>query len=597
MLAFVKLPPRAATRIPRWLRPLLRRGLAADPAKRFPSMDELIRAIERRRHRAMRATLVGLGLAVVVGVIAFSSMDRAQQPQQQSVPCSSFADGVNAVWNDERRELLNERRQLAPESIDHVRDELDRLMQRWLTTATETCSGNDAPAPGDARVECLERWLRVADSYIDLFVRIDDPLTAARAREVVDRLRPPKDSFCAFSPPPAVDFEVWSTSEGARAAAILGADARALELATQALELAQTTAGERQHTADLAEAHAARAEVYARQQHYDDAQHAFEDADLHAHLSGHYELEISNQLLWAKVRALSPKRAFELDKALEDIERARRLLVAVNAELRNRLEAELEDTAGFVEFEREDYGAAIRHHERARQLLSNLDQPVLLAKTLNNLGRAHQMLDESELATATYRQARAVLDAAEIPLGHSISLDVEFNIGLSLANRLDPAAFDHFDNVARSSGGERRLQALDEALTLAVNLEDESRMRTLSQQMLDWMSSASLDSLPLLRIKFDVATALILLADPRGDELFATLDDLPPAVMPPEFSLLLRKSHIRALETRHRCKDATAVLARVDDFARANGLVDDAFREWRALRTSGDCKSPAFSNP
>ena len=51
-------------RLPAWLRRVLERGLAADPAARYPSMDALLDALERRHLRTYeRWGLRGLGAA------------------------------------------------------------------------------------------------------------------------------------------------------------------------------------------------------------------------------------------------------------------------------------------------------------------------------------------------------------------------------------------------------------------------------------------------------------------------------------------------------------------------------------------------------
>ncbi|PRP91412.1 Serine/threonine-protein kinase PrkC [Enhygromyxa salina] len=596
MLEAIERGPSGEGRIPVWLRSILRRGLRRDPDARFPTMAALIRAIERRRHRRRRRVIFAASVMLFIAlfVSGFVAWTRAHAPLETRVACSVFSDSAARVWSDSRRQALLDRRDDGPETIDHVIAQLDALMERWVETGERGCVDGYTSAEAATEIECLEQWLRVAEDSIALLVEVDDVTAAPRAGEVVDRLLPPSLDFCAFTPPPVVDAELWRLTQATRAAALLGAGEQALALADRALERATTLADARAHTANFAEAYSARAEAFSRQRQYQAALHDFEDADVHAHLSGYREREISNQALWAKVRSLSGA-ALDYAKALEDLERKRKLILAVGSgPLRTRLEAELEDAAGFVEYRRDAYPEALAHHQRARELLAQLDDPVLLATTLNNLGAAHQMLDQLDEARASYTRARQTLAAAGVPPGHSTAVEVELNLGILDVELDRSTGFDHLASVARLSSGPRQLQALDQALTLAVNLGDEPRMREYAEELLAKLSSQPLTSASQARAKFDVATAFVHLGDPRGDELFATIDTLPPELVSPALGLRLRRSHVRALERRERCADAAVVLAGVDDYARRHGLVDPEFREWRTKRETAACELAPF---
>ena len=79
--------------VPRPLRAILLRGLAVDPAKRWPSMDALLAALQSRTHRRRR-----WGLALVAGTVAYLIV-RAVEPSHDAVStvadCSSLP---TALW-------------------------------------------------------------------------------------------------------------------------------------------------------------------------------------------------------------------------------------------------------------------------------------------------------------------------------------------------------------------------------------------------------------------------------------------------------------------------------------------------------------------
>ena len=70
--------------LPRRLRPVLRRGLALDPAQRWPAMTALLDAIERASSRRSRAVVVAVGLAAA-GVVAYLATRSAATPSQSCV--------------------------------------------------------------------------------------------------------------------------------------------------------------------------------------------------------------------------------------------------------------------------------------------------------------------------------------------------------------------------------------------------------------------------------------------------------------------------------------------------------------------------------
>ncbi len=97
-------------RVPTWIRRAVLRGLAEDPAQRFPDMDALLAALTRSRSRS-RSRLVGAGLLVAVGVGVGAWVARAWQPPErvtarQDVPVyvhSQETQRDTQVASDQRR--------------------------------------------------------------------------------------------------------------------------------------------------------------------------------------------------------------------------------------------------------------------------------------------------------------------------------------------------------------------------------------------------------------------------------------------------------------------------------------------------------------
>jgi serine/threonine protein kinase len=82
-------PPRGPCAVPSWVEDVLRRGLAAAPTKRWPTMQRLVDALERRRRKPTLRRLAGAG--IVAGAIGFAlpsdaTSTTAADPTEASSP-------------------------------------------------------------------------------------------------------------------------------------------------------------------------------------------------------------------------------------------------------------------------------------------------------------------------------------------------------------------------------------------------------------------------------------------------------------------------------------------------------------------------------
>ena len=135
--------PATVARIPRRLRPILRRGLLVDPATRWPSMTALLAALQPRLPRAAIAIGGAVAVAAVVAVAVLARGGHAAVP--------GCGDELAAYRASPARTLLLARR--AP-GRDVVAP-LDGLATDWVTVQRETCAAPES-AVRARQLACLD---------------------------------------------------------------------------------------------------------------------------------------------------------------------------------------------------------------------------------------------------------------------------------------------------------------------------------------------------------------------------------------------------------------------------------------------------------
>jgi eukaryotic-like serine/threonine-protein kinase len=126
------LPPRIAT--------VLARGLAADPAARWPDMHVLLRELDgalappRRSHMALILTAVLACAAIAAGAVLFTH-DRSAA---SSDDCGPPAEVFGSAWSAERRKAVVARHKLDVEGMAAAAA-LDELRAKWLAAYEATC--------------------------------------------------------------------------------------------------------------------------------------------------------------------------------------------------------------------------------------------------------------------------------------------------------------------------------------------------------------------------------------------------------------------------------------------------------------------------
>ncbi|MCP3064188.1 tetratricopeptide repeat protein [Myxococcus sp. K38C18041901] len=141
-------PPERDTQVPVWVRRAVLRGLRADPAERFASMEPLLAALTPppRRVRtwvATTATVTGLlGALVALGVT-----------QRREARCAQEAQKLEAAWGPARRErvhaaFLATGKDYAAPTWERVSTALDAYAHQWRTLRTEACLATGREDPG-----------------------------------------------------------------------------------------------------------------------------------------------------------------------------------------------------------------------------------------------------------------------------------------------------------------------------------------------------------------------------------------------------------------------------------------------------------------
>jgi tetratricopeptide (TPR) repeat protein len=170
-------PPVAGREVPAWLRAVLERGLRDDPAERWPSLDELLVALQadpdhaRRRRRRTAVALGGamLALAVTAGAtwkLAVSDDD----------PCTATMDRFAGVWDARVKDDLATRvralgKPFADRAFAQIASQLDAQRTRWEAMRKDSCVATrvrkeQSELAMDQRAQCLERELGELQSFI-----------------------------------------------------------------------------------------------------------------------------------------------------------------------------------------------------------------------------------------------------------------------------------------------------------------------------------------------------------------------------------------------------------------------------------------------
>jgi tetratricopeptide (TPR) repeat protein len=196
--------PPAKARVPGWLRRVLLRGLEVNPARRYPSMGELLAALQNDPTVRRRRVLGGVAALVLVGV-ALAGVKRASGPS--ATPCHGAEAHWAGVWEaggapSARKDAIRQAfdasgRSYAAQAFANVSRLLDDYVRRWQSAYVDACEATavraeQSPEVLDLRMTCLRERVDTARALSDVFARADgtvveNAVSAAGALPSLDR--------------------------------------------------------------------------------------------------------------------------------------------------------------------------------------------------------------------------------------------------------------------------------------------------------------------------------------------------------------------------------------------------------------------------
>ncbi len=150
------------------LRDAILRALSRDPAARFPSMGELLVAIQPppSRRRAKIAIAVAALLAVAAG-ITITALALREAPA--ATPCTGFERDLAGIWDAARKDAL--RSHVKPDAWPAIEKLFDAYAADWTHNKESACRATaitreQSPRVLERRMTCLDTRLRELDAAI-----------------------------------------------------------------------------------------------------------------------------------------------------------------------------------------------------------------------------------------------------------------------------------------------------------------------------------------------------------------------------------------------------------------------------------------------
>jgi len=175
-------PPPPTTRLPEWLNRAIARGLAESPTERWPSMDELVAELERRRlsRPVIALSVVGVAVAAAAGAGLAELADDDAEP----VRCDQGTARVAEVWNAEGRAAViaaftSSGPAYASTLAERLADRLDAYTTLWAAGYDDACAathlrGEQSEPLLDQRMACLDRELAELTAVRDLLIDAEE---------------------------------------------------------------------------------------------------------------------------------------------------------------------------------------------------------------------------------------------------------------------------------------------------------------------------------------------------------------------------------------------------------------------------------------
>jgi eukaryotic-like serine/threonine-protein kinase len=173
-------PPPASTTVPGWVGRVVMRGLSLDPVDRFPTMAELLRALEADPALTRRRVAAGAGVALLVGLAAVAAV-RSQS--QKRALCRGGQERIAEVWSPEVRARVQQAfvstgLPYAEAAALSFSSAIDEYARAWAVMHKDACEatrvrGEQSEEVLDLRMACLSDRLRELQALSDLMLHAD----------------------------------------------------------------------------------------------------------------------------------------------------------------------------------------------------------------------------------------------------------------------------------------------------------------------------------------------------------------------------------------------------------------------------------------
>ncbi len=414
----VYVPP-ARRDLPRAVRKAILRGLTADPAGRFPTLQALLSVLELKRPSRQRRWLWAL-TGALVGAATLASVGG----WRPAPACAAPGAGLTGAWDASRRAEVQaafskSTRPYAPASLGDTLLGLDAYAAEWTQAQARICAARSAgpredTARWDEQLLCLSRRAQQLRALTGLLAQADEPVilhapvSTRGLRRIADCESP---SLAALEPPSppveklaAVDSERGRLAQ-ARALIESGRHAEGGTLASSVERAARGLA----YAPLVAEARYWVGRGHERAGELEAAQQELADAALIAAGARHDRLAAE---AWTARVATVGHSLFNPEEGLRDARQAAAMIERLGGD--DELTAALEANLGSLWMGSGDARKAISHLERALALCERLHgaRSPRLAPALTGLSTAWVRLGQPGKALPLAERALALRQAA-----------------------------------------------------------------------------------------------------------------------------------------------------------------------------------------
>ncbi len=184
-------PPPPGCTVPSWVQRIVVRGLAPDPADRFPSMTDLLARLGRDRRPRWRVVLAGAAVAAALVAVAGVVV---QQHRAREQLCAGADTRLGEIWNAARQKTIEASflatgAAYAPSAWRATQAAVDAYAAQWRGMYHDACAathfrGVQSHELLDVRMACLERGRRELDTALQMLESADAELVSGAVKAV-----------------------------------------------------------------------------------------------------------------------------------------------------------------------------------------------------------------------------------------------------------------------------------------------------------------------------------------------------------------------------------------------------------------------------